>query len=49
MFCEKAYTLIKELDRNQDVLPPYNVRSIKLRVPWIEMIDFDFLLERFTQ
>ncbi|GJQ71358.1 hypothetical protein Trydic_g11090 [Trypoxylus dichotomus] len=24
MFCEKAYALVKELNRNQDLLPPYN-------------------------
>ncbi|KAI4461082.1 partner of sld5 [Holotrichia oblita] len=24
MFCDKAHTLIKELDRNRDILPPYN-------------------------
>lgn len=29
MFCDKAHTLIKELDRNRDILSPYNVRKLK--------------------
>lgn len=32
MLCEKAITLIKELDRNPDTLPPYNVSLIHLKI-----------------
>ncbi|KAJ8917119.1 hypothetical protein NQ315_012609 [Exocentrus adspersus] len=28
MFCEKAYTLIKELSRSEDTLPPYNTELV---------------------
>jgi hypothetical protein len=32
MFGEKAYLLIKELDRNRESLPPYNVRCCTSKI-----------------
>lgn len=44
MFGEKAFNLIKELDRNSDSLPPFNVRHVYRKELIIQIIILNLYL-----